>query len=121
MPYVDGFVMAVAAEDKDRFIAFAKHSNPVLKELGAIRSIDCWGDDIPSGTLTDFCKAVNAKDHEAIVFSWVEWPDKETRDRGMSRLNELARTDDRFDSKKHPVPFDSDRMIVGRFETIVEI
>ena len=121
MPYIDGFVIAVAAKDKEQYITFAKHSNPVLKELGALRSVDCWGDDIPVGTLTDFRKAVNAKDHEAIVFSWVEWPDKETRDQGMARLDELAQTDERFDRTKYPVPFDITRMIVGGFAPIVEI
>ena len=121
MPYIDGFVLAVSAKDKQQFIAFAKHSNPVLKELGAIRSVDCWGEDIPTGTLTDFRTAVNAKDHETIVFSWVEWPDKETRDRGMARMDELAQSDERFDREKYPVPFDSDRMIMGGFTTIVEI
>ena len=121
MSYIDGFVIAVATKDKQQFIAFAKHSNPVLKELGAIRSMDCWADDIPQGTLTDFRKAVNATDQETIVFSWVEWPDKETRDHGMARLSELAKTDERFDREKFPVPFDSERMIMGGFETIVEI
>lgn len=121
MPYIDGFVLAVPKENKQKFIAFAKHSNPVLKELGALQSVDCWGDDFPVGTLTDFRRAVNAKDHETIVFSWVEWPDKETRDQGMARLDELAQTDERFDRNKYPVPFDIERMIVGGFETIVEI
>ncbi len=121
MAYVDGFLIVVASTDKQRFIDYARHSNPVLKELGALRSVDCWGDDVPSGEWTDFRKAVNAQDHETVVFSWVEWPDRETRDRGMAHLEKLAQTDERFDRKKYPVPFDSTRMMMGGFEALVEI
>ena len=113
--------MAVSTADKDRFIEFARHSNPVLKELGATRSMDCWGDDVPDGEWTDFRKSVEAQDHETVVFSWVEWPDRETRDRGMAQLEQLAQTDERFDRTKYPVPFDSSRMITGGFEALVEI
>ncbi len=121
MAYVDGFVMAVSTADKQRFVEYARHSNPVLIELGAIRSMDCWGEDVQKGARTDFLKAVNAQDHETVVFSWVEWPDRETRDRGMAQLEKLAQTDERFDRVKYPVPFDSKRMIFGGFETIAEI
>ena len=121
MAYIDGFLMAVSTADKQRFIEFARHSNPVLKELGAIRSMDCWGDDVPDGEWTDFRRSVKAQDHETVVFSWVEWPDRETRDRGMAQLEQLAQTDERFDRTKYPVPFDSSRMIMGGFEALVEI
>ena len=83
--------------------------------------MECWEDDVPAGTSTDFRKAVNAKDGESIVFAWFEWPDKATRDKGMARMHELAETDERFDEAKYPVPFDGSRMIFGGFETIVEI
>ena len=121
MAYIDGFVMAVPTADKQRFVEYARRSNPVLKELGAIRSMDSWGDDVPVGERTDFRKAVNAQDHETVVFSWVEWPDRETRDRGMAQLQKLAETDERFDRTKYPVPFDSSRMIMGGFEVLVEV
>ena len=119
--YIDGFVIAVPTTNKQKYIEHAHHINPLFKELGAIRTMECWGDDIPDGTLTHFRKAVDAKDDESIVFAWFEWPDKETRDRGQERMHELAQSDERFDETKHPVPFDGKRMIFGGFETIVEI
>lgn len=121
MSYIDGFVLAIPHENKQLYIEHAHHINPLFKELGATRTMECWGDDVPEGTLTDFRRAVDAREDEEIVFAWVEWPDKVTRDRGVARMDELAATDERFDESKYPVPFDGSRMIFGGFETIVEI
>ena len=54
------------------------------------------------------------------MFTWVEWPDKETRDAGYKRMRELAMTDERFDEEKNPVPYDSLRMIWGGFVPVLE-
>ena len=59
---------------------------------------------------TDFYRAVAAKDDEAVVFAWVEWPDKATRDAGMERMEQDPRMDP-ADPANKPVPFDGRRMI----------
>jgi len=115
MPYVDGFVIAVPTARKQEFIDYANKASSVFKELGATRILECWGDDVPSGQLTDFRRAVQAKGDETVVFSCIEWPDKATRDSVMLRMNELMKTDDRFDPGKNPMPFDGKRMIFGGF------
>ena len=121
MSYVDGFVIAVPTANKQKYIEQAKHINPLMKRLGATRTMECWGDDLPDGTFTDFRKAVDAKEDESIVFAWFEWPDKATREKGMAEMHEIAMTDESFDETKHPVPYDGKRMIFGGFETILEI
>ncbi len=83
--YIDGFVMAVPTANKDKFTAHAEMADNVFIDLGATRVIECWGDDVPDGETTDFRKAVKAKDDEAVVFSWIELPDKQTRDPAMAR------------------------------------
>ena len=95
--------------------------NSVFKEFGATRILECWGDDVPDGKLTDFRRAVQAKEDETVVFSWIEWPDKATRDAVMGRMDELMRTDDRFNPEKNPMPFDGRRMIFGGFAPVVEL
>jgi uncharacterized protein YbaA (DUF1428 family) len=121
MPYVDGFVIAVPADRKQEFIDHASKADPVFKELGATRILECWGDAVPDGKLTDFRRAVQAKEDETVVFSWIEWPDKATRDAAMGRMEELMKTDDRLNPEKNPMPFDGKRMIFGGFAPVVEL
>lgn len=119
MTYIDGFVIAVPTANKAKFRAHADMADPAFLELGALRVIECWGDDVPAGKQTDFQRAVQAKADETVVFSWIEWPDKATRDAAMKRMEELMKTDDRFNSEKNPMPFDGKRMIYGGFSTLV--
>ena len=116
MLYIDGFVLAVPTSNKQKFIDHADKSAEVLIECGATRVRECWGDDVPTGKQTDFQRAVQAKDDETILFSWVEWPDKVTRDAGMQKMMK----DPRMDPKTNPMPFDGKRMIFGGFMPVVE-
>ncbi len=121
MNYVDGFVIAVSNANKEAFIEHAREMDAIFMEQGALRVMECWGDDVPSGKVTDFNKAVQATAEETVVFSWVEWPDKPTRDAGMSKLTELMQSDDRFSAEKNPMPFDGKRMIFGGFVPVVSL
>ncbi len=116
MPYVDGFVIAVPTARKQEFIDHAGKANSVFKELGATRILERWGDDVPDGKLTDFRRAVQAKEDETVVFSWIEWPDKATRDEGWKKVM----ADQRMQPGQNPMPFDGKRMIYGGFKTMVE-
>lgn len=119
--YIDGFVIAVPTDKKDTFIQQAESIDTVFLQLGAIRILECWGDDVPDGKLTDFRRSVQATPDETVVFSWVEWPDKATRDAGMAKLHEMMQTDERFDDKKNPPCFDGKRMIFGGFVPVVRL
>ncbi len=120
MSYIDGFVIAVPTANKQTFIAHANKGDSVFIDHGATRVVECWGADVPKGKTTDFQGAVAAKDDETVVFSWIEWPDKASRDSVMQRMDEIGKTDERFDPVKNPMPFDAKRMIYGGFEPIVE-
>lgn len=117
MPYVDGFVIAVPNANRDAFIAHAREMDPFFLEFGALRIVECWGDDVPPGKQTDFRRAVDATEDESIVFSWIEWPDKATRDAAFKKME----NDPRFDPKTNPMPFDGKRMIYGGFEPILTL
>ena len=115
MSYIDGFIIAAPSADKAEFIDHAKRMDQLFIEFGATRVVEGWGDDVPTGTVTDFRRAVQATDDETVVFSWIEWPDKATRDAGMAKM----RTDERMMAE--PMPFDGKRMIFGGFTPIVDL
>jgi uncharacterized protein YbaA (DUF1428 family) len=119
--YIDGFVMAVPTANKDTFTAHAEMADSVFIDLGATRVIECWGDDVPDGETTDFRKAVKAKEDEAGVFSWIEWPDKKTRDAAMAKMMSEDFSDERMDQEKNPMPFDGKRLIFGGFAPVAEL
>ena len=121
MTYIDGFVLAVPTANKQKFIDHANMGDSVFMEMGAVRILECWGDEVPDGKLTDFRRAVQAKDDESVVFSWVEWPDKAARDAAMGQMEERMKTDDRFNPEKNPMPFDGARMIYGGFSPVVTL
>lgn len=121
MTYIDGFVIAVPKANRQKFIDHANHADTLFVEMGAIRVIECWGDDVPAGEQTDFRKAVKATDDEDIVFSWIEWPDKATRDAGMAKMMSPDFADPRMDPATNPMPFDGKRMIFGGFTPVVTL
>lgn len=121
MAYIDGFVIAVPKTNKQKFIEHADKGDSVFMELGAVRVLECWGDDVPDGKVTDFRRAVQATEDETVVFSWIEWPDKATRDAGMAKMDDLMKSDPRMDPKSNPMPFDGKRMIYGGFKAKVEM
>ncbi|MEO1044042.1 MAG: DUF1428 domain-containing protein [Pseudomonadota bacterium] len=118
MSYFDGFVMAVPTANKQAFIDHAAAIDPIFVEMGALRVVESWQDDVPEGKTTDFFSAVKAEKDEAVVFSFIEWPDKATRDAGMAKMQDMAKDDPRFDMEKNPMPFDGGRMIMGGFDRV---
>ena len=88
----------------------------MFKEYGALKQVECWGDDVPDGEVTSFPMAVKCKSDETVAFSWIVWPSKEIRNEGMKKSME----DPRLAPDKNPMPFDGKRMIYGGFEMVVE-
>ena len=118
--YVDGFVLAAPTKAKAAFTDYATTFDTIFMGFGATRNIEGWGDDVPRGTQTDFFRAVEAKDDETVAFSWVEWPDKATRDAGMQKMMEDPRMDP-SNKDNPPMPFDGQRMVFGGFTPVVEL
>jgi uncharacterized protein YbaA (DUF1428 family) len=76
MTYFQGFVIPVMTENKQAYLDMAKKAAPIFAEYGAMRAVECWGDDVMDGQITDLKKAVRANDDERVVLCWIEWPDK---------------------------------------------
>lgn len=116
MTYVDGFVVAVPTANREAYFDLAKKAAAIFREHGALKLVECWGDDVPEGKVTSFPMAVKCKEDETVVFSWILWPSREMRDSGMKKVME----DPRLAPRENPMPFDGQRMIFGGFEMIVD-
>ena len=116
MNYIDGFIAAVPTARRDAYQRHAELAAAVFKEHGALRVVECWGDDVPEGKLTSFPMAVKRQDDETVVFSWIAWASKAARDQGMKKVM----ADPRLSPEANPMPFDGKRLIYGGFEVLLD-
>jgi len=111
--YVAGFIIPVPEAKREAYRKWAEMSSTFFKEYGCLEVVESWEDNVPTGTTTDFRRAVAAADGEKIVFSWQIWPSKEALDAAEEKMHQDPRmeiTDD--------IPFDAKRMILGCFKPI---
>ncbi|MFD1794830.1 DUF1428 domain-containing protein [Paracoccus aurantiacus] len=114
MTFYTGSVAAVPTANKQAYVEHATAAWPLFEKFGATRMVETWGVDTPKGKVTDFQGVVDAKDDETIVFSWIEWPDKEAADAAWQKMQ----TDP--DMQNMPeMPFDGKRMVFGGFEPLM--
>jgi len=116
MKYVEGFVLAVPKANKEQYLQHARQALPIFKEIGISRVVECWGDDVPEGKVTDFRRAVQAAPDEEVVFSWFEYSSKEVRDAVYQKMMD----DPRMQAMSKNMPFDGKRMIFGGFVPILD-
>jgi uncharacterized protein YbaA (DUF1428 family) len=113
--YVDGFVVPVPEEKREAYRELASKMAKVFRQNGANRVVEAFSDDVSHGKVTDFYRAVKAEDGEGVVFSFIEWPDKPTRDKAWNAImaDESLRPDGEM-------PFDGKRMFWGGFEKLLD-
>jgi uncharacterized protein YbaA (DUF1428 family) len=113
--YTDGFVVPVPEGKRDDYQALASKMAKVFRQHGATRVVEALGDDVQRGEVTDFYRAVKAEDGENVVFSFIEWPDKSTRDEAWQKI-----MSDESLKPEGDMPFSGQRMFWGGFEKIVD-
>ncbi len=116
MSYVDGCLLAVPTDGKMAYLEFAKEAAALFKRHGALKVVECWGDDVPEGELTSMSMAVKCGSDETVVFSWIYWPSKTARDAGWKAVM----GDPAMDPEGKNMPFDGKRMIFGGFDILLE-
>ena len=117
MTYVDGFVVAVPKQTIDAYKKMARIAGEIWKEYGALDYVECIADDVPYGEITSFPRAVQAKDDEIVVFSWITYSSRQQRD----AINAKVMADPRIKETMSTMPFDGKRMIYGGFEAFLKL
>ena len=129
MPYFDCYLAPVPKANQAAYEELARISEQVLLECGAIRVVECWLDEggpeaatyhgaevrLESPQYSSFSQAAGARAGETVVMSFVEWPDKPTRDAGMEKLT----SDPRMQFDGQPPVFDGRRLIAAGFKPML--
>ncbi|HET9337137.1 MAG TPA: DUF1428 domain-containing protein, partial [Sphingomicrobium sp.] len=113
--YTDGFVVPVPEGKAEAYQQLAAKMAKVFRRHGATRVVEALSDDVPKGQVTDFYRAVKAEDAEKVVFSFIEWPDKDTRDQAWQKI-----MSDESLKPEGEMPFSGQRMFWGGFEPIFD-
>lgn len=113
MTYYTGSIAAVPTVNRQKYVDHVKEAWALFRSCGAARMVETWGIDVPKGKVNDLYGAVNARDDETVVFSWIEWPDKAAADSAWHKMQ----TDPAMQTMPQ-MPFDGSRMIFGGFEPV---
>ena len=114
MAYVNGFLAPVAKDQLDQYEKTSAVFAKAAMANGAISCVESVADGIDWGKQTSFPRAVDLKDGEVVVFSWIFWPSKEAADRG----NDAVMADPDLQAAMKTMAFDGKRMVWGGFETL---
>ena len=116
MTYVDAFVMPVQKNRVDDYRSTIAETWALWQEFGALTYSECVADDVPYGEVTSFPRAVQAREDETIILSWVTYPSRAVRD----DANKKMMSDPRMVELMEKAPVDGRRMIFGGFEAVFE-
>lgn len=130
MTYIDCYLAPVPRENRAAYEELAQISAQIVKEHGALRVVECWLDEsgpasssyhgeearVESEQYGSFVKAAGAGKGETVVISYIEWPDKATRDAGMAKVT----SDPRMQFQDRPPAFDGRRLIAAGFKPMLD-
>lgn len=130
MTYIDCYLAPVPRENRAAYEELAKISAQVVKEHGALRIIECWLDEsgpdassyhgdearLEAEEYGSFVRAANAGTDATVVMSFIEWPDKATRDAGMEKVT----SDPRMQFQDRRSAFDGKRLIAAGFKPMLD-
>src|SRR5262245_16422244 len=119
MSYVDGFVLPVPRKKLAAYRRIAQRAGKVWREHGAIDYVEAVADDVKPGKWTSFPQSVKLKKGEVVVFSYVTYTSRKSRDRCIAKVMKDKRLADLMNPGA--MPFDGKRMFWGGFKPIVDL
>lgn len=120
--YIDGFVLPIPKKHLDEYRSVAEKVAEVWKEHGALAYFEYVGEDLKLEGTRSFPEATGATDEEAIIFGWVVFDSRETRDLANQKVISDPRMMDLVGPLTDPskMIFNAERMVYGGFELLVQ-
>lgn len=121
--YIDGFVLPVPRIHLNEYKRVAEKVAEIWKEYGALAYFEYVGEDLKLDGTRSFIEVVDLKEDEVIVFGWVLFPSKETRDLANKQVPNDPRMIELITplTKSTKLIFDASRMVYGGFQSLVQV
>jgi uncharacterized protein YbaA (DUF1428 family) len=116
--YVDGFVIPLQKDKIDLYRTMAEKACRIWKEHGALEFRECVGDDLEVKDQVPFSHLAGTKPGETVIFSWIVFESRESRDQVNAKVMADPRIKEMCDASNSP--FDFKRMAYGGFKVIVD-
>jgi len=120
--YIDSFVLPVPRLHLDEYMRVAEKVAEIWKGYGALTYCEYVGEDLKLEGTRSFIEVVDLKEDEVVIFGWVLFPSKLTRD----LANKQVPKDPRMAALVAPLTdpkrliFDASRMVYGGFQSLVQ-
>ena len=120
--YIDGFIHPVPRKHLNQYRQVAETVAEIWKEHGALAYYEYVGEDLQLEGTVAFPGLINAKEDEAILFGWVEFDSRESRDIANERVTADPRMKDLIEPLTDPsrMIFNAERMVYGGFQSLVQ-
>ena len=116
--YIDGFVFPISRNHLSEYKRLSESVAQIWKEHGALDYFEYVGDDMNLDGTRSFTDVVVAKENECIIFGWVAFDSRETRDLANTKVAADSRVLDLINSSNSG--FDAERMVYGGFQSLVQ-
>ena len=119
--YIDGFVFPISRDRLDEYRRVAELVAEIYREHGALEYLEFVGDDMDREGTRSFPDLTAAGENEAIVFGWVVFASRESRDLVNTKVEADPRMVDLIAPLVDPADlvFDAQRMAYGGFKPFV--
>ncbi len=119
--YIDGFALPIPRDQLHTYKAAVTQVAEVWKEHGALDYFEYVGDDMELEGTRSYTDAVNAGEDEVVIFGWVVFDSKESRDRANQAVISDPRMVDLISPLIDPDKpiFNAGRMAYGGFRRLV--
>jgi len=119
--YIDAFTFPLPKKYLNEYKRIAETVAEIWKEHGALAYFEYVGEDLKLEGTRSFPEILEAKEEEAVIFGWVVFDSKTTRNLANQRVAADPRMIDIIAPLTDPsrIIFDAKRMVFGGFESIV--